>query len=134
MVQNGADTNTEHVTVAVILAGIRNGRWQKPVAHVKTRYLSAFQAAKQRGDPDPHKTAKEAVHDIKKKLPGVIATYETMSRMYGLFRQTRRLSSVSESRCEVAFKNYTIGRLVRLRTTRAGSPRTDRRHHRTRST
>ena len=67
MVQNGTDTNTEHVTVAVILAGIRNGRWQKPVAHVKTRYLSAFQAAKQQGDRNPYETAKEAVREIKKK-------------------------------------------------------------------
>ena len=84
MVQNGTDTNTEHVTVAVILAGIRNGRWQKPVAHVKTRYLSAFQAAKQQGDPDPYKTAKEDVRDIKKKLPGVLfsGVLSTRERTY----------------------------------------------------
>ena len=80
MVQNGTDTITEHVSVAVILAGIRNGRWQKPVAHVKTRYLSALQAAKQQGDPDPYKTAKEAVHDIKKKLPGVLFSGEFSQR------------------------------------------------------
>ena len=80
MVQNGTDTNTDHVTIAVILAGIRSGRWQKPVAHVKTRYLSALQAAKQQGDPDPYKTAKEAVHDIKKKLPGVLFSGEFSQR------------------------------------------------------
>ena len=78
MVQNGTDTNTGHVTVAVILAGIRNGRWRKPVAHVKTRYLSAFQAARQQGDPDPYKTAKEAVHDIKKKLPGALLAVSSL--------------------------------------------------------
>jgi hypothetical protein len=40
------------------------------------------------------------------------ATYETVSRMYGLFCQTRKLRSVSEWRREVAFKGYTIGRLA----------------------
>jgi BT4734-like, N-terminal domain len=80
MVQNGTDTNTDHVTVAVILAGIRKGRWQKPVAHVKTRYLSALQAAKQQGNPDPYETAKEAVRAIKKKLAGVLFSGEFSQR------------------------------------------------------
>ena len=80
MVQNGTETKTDHVTVAAILADIRDGGWQKLVAHVKTRYSSALQAAKQQGDPDPYKTAKEAVHDIKKRLPGVLFSGEFSQR------------------------------------------------------
>ena len=80
MVQNGTETNTDHVTVAAILADIRDGRWQKPVAHVKTLYLSAFQAAKEQGNPNPYQTAKEVVHDIKKKLPGVLFSGEFSQR------------------------------------------------------
>ena len=55
-------------------------RWQKLVAHVKTRYLSAFQAAKQQGNPNPYETAKEAVRDIKKRLPGVLFSGEFSQR------------------------------------------------------
>ena len=80
MVQNGTETKTDHVTVAVILADIRDGGWQKLVAHVKTRYLSAFEAAKQQGNSNPYETAKEAVRDIKKKLPGVLFSGEFSQR------------------------------------------------------
>ncbi len=70
MVQNGIETNTDHVTVAAILADIRDGRWQKLVAHVKTRYLSAFQAAEQQGNPNPYETAKGGRPRPQEEAPG----------------------------------------------------------------
>jgi hypothetical protein len=80
MVQSASETKTCTVELRTVLKGIRNGKWRCPVERVKAKYISAFEAAKKQGDPRPYETAKEAVSEIKKKLPGVLFSGEFSQR------------------------------------------------------
>ena len=80
MVQSAPEINTYSVVLSTILGGIRNGEWKEHVDRVKARYARAFQAAEKQGAPKPYETAKEAVREIKKKLPGVLFSGEFSRR------------------------------------------------------
>jgi hypothetical protein len=76
MVSSASETKTFQREISFVLDGIRNGRWKSLVERVKARYAKAFQAAEKQRAPNPYETAKEAVSDIKKQLPGVLFSGE----------------------------------------------------------
>jgi P4 family phage/plasmid primase-like protien len=71
IVRNARETETTDISLDAALENIRNGRWAKPVAKIRERYVEAFKQAEKDGEADPHRAAKDAIAPLKLKLPGV---------------------------------------------------------------
>jgi hypothetical protein len=71
IVRNARETETADISLDAALENIRNGRWAKPVAKIRERYLEALKQAEKDGHPDPHRTAKDAIASLKRELPAV---------------------------------------------------------------
>jgi BT4734-like, N-terminal domain len=71
IVRNAWETKTTDISLCVALEEIRNGRWAKPIARIREKYVEVLRQAEKAGDPDPHAVAKDAVVALKKTLPAV---------------------------------------------------------------
>ena len=70
IVRNARETETTDISLDAALENIRNGRWAKPVAKIRERYVEAFKQAEKDGVADPHRAAKDAIAPLKLKLQG----------------------------------------------------------------
>jgi BT4734-like, N-terminal domain len=70
-VPNAWETKTTDISLGAALEKIRNGRWAKPVARIREKYVEVLAQAEKDSKPDPHKAAKDAVAPLKRELPGV---------------------------------------------------------------
>ena len=100
MVPSATETKTYPTTCGEVLAGIRSGKWEKPVKRVRDRYVKAHQEAVEEGSPDPAIVAKKAANPLKRKLPAVTFSGEFSRREDNALETHSGLLCVDVDHCD----------------------------------